>query len=243
MNGGYEMHWQLSCNHLRTPSPGLLTLLSKIKQQSQSSQLFPPSIKPELLETTFALFVHTYCELLECGLEQTAHRLLSTYRAIHEPRYPSEFQDLMRVRSTAQLIQLSDWIEASNAIYSQVKKIGLKVEKLNKQNPATSTTSSSGGRGTSAAASTGSNSGTGSLHTHTHTAAALEEVNELKHKLAILTERHGNLNTKLQSYPFLKKAKSSRRHLNLSSITFGVLARFLKSQEELIYMSSMLQSK
>ena len=97
----------------------------------------------------------------------------------------------MRVRSTAQLIQLSDWIEASNAIYSQVKKIGLKVEKLNKpHNPATSTTSSGGGGGTSVGASAGSNSGTSTLHTHTHTAAALEEVNDLKHKLAVLTERH-----------------------------------------------------
>ena len=202
------------------------SLLSKIPQ-SPSSQLFPASIKPELLETCFCLLVHTYCELLECGLESTAYRLLSTYRPIHEPRHPSEFIDLTRMRTTAQLVQLGSWIEAANNIATEVKKCRIKLEKLKKH--------ASGGSNTGASTSTGG--------THQIGVAALEEVNELKRLLAMWKERVSNVNSKLDAFPFLKKAKSSRRQLMLSSVTFVVLARFLKSQEDLIYMSSMLQHK
>jgi len=54
----------------------------------------PPSAKPELLAVTFALLVHTYCELLEIGMETTAHMLRDAFKPLYEPLYQTEYRDL-----------------------------------------------------------------------------------------------------------------------------------------------------
>jgi hypothetical protein len=51
----------------------------------------PPSVKPELLAVSFALLVHTYCELLEVGMESTAHTLRDAFRPVYEALYLTEY--------------------------------------------------------------------------------------------------------------------------------------------------------
>jgi hypothetical protein len=76
----------------------------------------PPSAKPELLSVTFALLVHTYCELLEVGMESTAHCIRDAFKPVYEPS-TSRF-DLMGLprRKTVRSIRTRQHMEALNSL-------------------------------------------------------------------------------------------------------------------------------
>ena len=91
---------------------------------SASSQMttynLPPSAKAELLSVTFALLVHTYCELLEVGMEQTGHSLRDAFQPIYLPHYEAEFRDLNHCTTTEDAMRLnahnSQHMEAVNTL-------------------------------------------------------------------------------------------------------------------------------
>ena len=60
----------------------------------------PPSVKPELLAVSFALFVHTYADLLEVGMESTAQSLRDAFAPLYQSLFPSEFRDLCQCETT-----------------------------------------------------------------------------------------------------------------------------------------------
>jgi len=70
----------------------------------------PPSAKPELMAVCFPLLVHSYCELLEYGMETDAEALLSAWKWLYLPIYSNELRDLDRCNSTIKIVALNHLI-------------------------------------------------------------------------------------------------------------------------------------
>ena len=179
-----------------------------------TASFIPASIKPELLSITFPLLIHTYKDLLENDLEESAATLLSTYRYIHEPRYPSEFRDLDRCCTTIAIKGLNELVDSAHESLAKAKIIRLSHDKQKE-----------------------------AARSASPTAKAVEVVEELEKEYNCLVEKHTVLLKKLRDYSFLKKIMSMKWQLNMSSITFGFLVRYLSSKEMLLPMSVLLQSR
>ena len=87
----------------------------------------PPSCKPELLAVTFALFVQTYCELLEVGMESTAKTLLNTFRPVYEPLYSKELADVEKCSTTEDIVSLNSYNQQHNESVDTLKAIMVQV--------------------------------------------------------------------------------------------------------------------
>lgn len=201
-----------------------------------------PSAKPELLAVTFALLVHTYCELLEVGMESTAHTLRDGFQPVYEPLYGNEYRDLYQCTTTEDMMRLnshnSQHMEALatlKTILVQVSSYQLRREELRAQ-----TTVNGGGDDT--------------LDDHQrqlrdqkvadydrHIAALQQKYNELSHKASAAFD-------KMYDLPFLRRARAVRWQLTLSTTTYGLLAAFFSSSSSsssssLLAMSALLQTK
>jgi WD40 associated region in TFIID subunit, NTD2 domain len=64
-------------------------------------------VKPELLAVTFAVLLHTYCELLEVGMESTSHMLRDAFKPIYEPFYESQYLDMYQCVTTEDMMRLN----------------------------------------------------------------------------------------------------------------------------------------
>ena len=179
-----------------------------------AASFIPASIKPELLSVTFPLLVHTYCDLLENDLEESAATLLSTYRYIHEPFYPTEFRDLDRCCTTHGMKGLNELVVNAYETLAKAKTIRISYEKHKE-----------------------------AAKSAPPTAKAVEAVDALEKEYKSVVEEHSSLLRKLRDYPFLKKVRSIKWHLNISSITFGFLVRYLNSHDSLLPMSILLQTR
>ena len=198
----------------------------------------PPSAKPELLSVAFALLVHTYCELLEVGMESTAHCLRDAFKPIYEPLFTDEFRDLMHCTTTEDTMRLnshnSQHMEALNALKSilvQVASYQLRREELYAQSTATRNSNSSNAE---------------------KQKQALEQkikeydrsINILKQKYNELSQRASTAFDKMHDLPFLRRARAVRWQLTLSNATYGLLTSFLnQSDDSLLAMSTLLQTK
>lgn len=180
----------------------------------QTASFIPASIKPELLSITFPLLVHTYKDLLENNLEESAGTLLSTYRYIHEPSYPTEFRDLDRCCTTIGIKGLNELIYSAHDSLIKAKTI----KKLHEEHKK-------------------------AISSVSPTAKAVEAIEELGKEYNSWVEKHTSLLRKLKDYSFLKKIMSIKWQLNISSITFGFLVRYLSSKDTLLPMSVLLQSR
>lgn len=181
--------------------------------QVQTANFIPSSIKLELLSLTFPLLVHTYCDLLESNLEKSANTLLSSYRYIHEPRYPTEFRDLDKCNTSAGIAKLNEIVVLANEALGKAKTIRLSYDKR-KTPPGTNSNPK-----------------------------VKEEIEILQKQYELVVKRHTTLLRQLRDYPFLKRVRSVKWQLNLSSLTFGYLARFLRSSDVLLPMSVLLQTR
>ena len=190
------------------------TSTSASHQYARTASFIPADVKPELLSVTFPLLVHTYCDLLESNLEESANTLLSTYRYIHEPRYPTEFRDLDKCNTTAGILKLNQIVVLANEALSKAKQIRLSYDKRKM------------------AVQVGSSDPNVS-----------EQIEYLQQQYELVVKRHSTLLRQLKDYPFLKRVRSVKLQLNLSSMTFGFLARFLRCEDLLLPMSVLLQTR
>ena len=193
----------------------------------------PPSAKPELLAVTFALLVHTYCELLEVGMESTAHCLRDAFRPVYEPLYTTEFRDLLHCTTTEDTMRLnshnSQHMEALNALKSilvQVASYQLRLEELHAQQQ------------------------TGNFNPQQKQALD-QKIKEYDRNIHILKQKYNELSQrasaafdKMHDLPFLRRARAVRWQLTLSANSYNLLATFLnQSDDSLLTMSTLLQTK
>lgn len=194
------------------------------------AQWMPPSAKPELLAVSFALFVHTYCELLEVGMEPTAKSLFDAFQPVYEPLYQRELADLAKCRTTEEMVRLNshntvhlDSLATLKAITLQVANLRAKKKELNQDTP---------------------NSNAQLVAAKQRKVAECDQhIVLLKQKYDEVTKRASAAAEKTQDLPFLRRARAIRWQLTLSATSYGMLAAFLSSRELLLPISTLLQTK
>lgn len=194
----------------------------------------PPSAKPELFAVTFALLVHTYCELLEVGMEETAHVLRDAFHSIYQPFYEEEIKDLFHCTTTDDMVKLnfhnSQHMEALanlKQIVAQVLQCQVRQEEaqqvlMHSTDPATQQ-------------------------------AKKQELKKYSQNIPLLKRKHQELSQRasaafdrMHELPFLRRARAVRWQLTLSTASYGLLASFLNStsmHSSLLAMSTLLQTK
>jgi len=208
--------------------------------------LLPPSSKPELLNVSFPLMVHTYCELLTCGLEHTALALLDTYRHLYDQIHPSEIADMEKCNSTKMIVELNDDVTAQSLVLAEIKSLNnhsasfqkkkIEIEKAlgamrqqQQMNPAQFASGTDEER---------------RLREHEHNHGKLSQnLSRIKRKVQELTETNASLTTKLATNVFIRKVRAMKWNLSISTETFNLLSGFLSSRDELLPMSALLQSR
>jgi hypothetical protein len=90
----------------------------------------PPSAKPELLAVTFALLVHTYCELLEVGMETTAHVLRDAFQPIYQPLFGEQLKDLFHCTTTEDMVKLNTHNSQHMEALANLKSILVQIASL-----------------------------------------------------------------------------------------------------------------
>eukprot|EP00554_Chaetoceros_debilis_P008310 CAMPEP_0194099978 /NCGR_PEP_ID=MMETSP0150-20130528/1017_1 /TAXON_ID=122233 /ORGANISM="Chaetoceros debilis, Strain MM31A-1" /LENGTH=996 /DNA_ID=CAMNT_0038786281 /DNA_START=216 /DNA_END=3206 /DNA_ORIENTATION=+ len=180
----------------------------------RTASFIPPSVKPELVAITFPLLVHTYCDLLENGLEASAATLLATYRHIHEGNFPTEFRDLDKCSTSDCIRKLNNIVLSANETLSKAKNIRLGYDKCKN-----------------------------ALKSGTNNVKLVQQIEELEKQYKNIVEKHTNLLRVLKKFPFLKRVRSVKWHLNLSSSSFSFLARYLRSNDALLPMTALLQTR
>ena len=205
---------------------------AELLSSSEVNMFMPLSAKPELLAVTFALFVHTYCEILEVGMESTAESLLGSFRNIYDPLYAAELKDLDACRSTEDMVRLNsyntqhlDSLARLKTIMVQVANFQLKKDELKADNSIPA-------------------SNTSALQAKKSKLSEYEQyIVQLQSKYQDTSKIATAAFNKMQDLPFLRRARAVRWQLTLSSTSYGILSQFLSSRESLLPMSTLLQTK
>jgi len=208
--------------------------------------LLPPSSKPELLNVSFPLLVHSYCELLTCGLEHTARALLETYRHLYDQIHPSEIADMEKCNSTKMIVELNDDVTAQSLVVAEIKSLNhhavsfqkkkIEIEKAvgamrqaQQMNPAQFVNGSDEER---------------RLRDYEHNHGKLSQnLSRIRRKVQELTETSASLTAKLGTNVFIRKVRAMKWNLSISTETFNLLSGFLSSRDELLPMGALLQSR
>jgi WD40 repeat protein len=208
--------------------------------------LLPPSSKPELLSLSFPLLVHTYCELLACGLEHTARALLDTYRHLY-PSHPNEISDLDKCNTTKTIVELNENVVQQSVVQSEIrlvhgqvganqkKKIELENEMAMIQQMLKKGMTSSGNDDEKRRANL--------LEFQNTIAKINDNLSRLHSKLQELIAKNNLVVSKLSSFQFLRRARALKWNINISSASFGALTGFVASRDEMLPMSALLQSR
>lgn len=230
-----EMNKPVASSSSNSPMNGDLT------NRSTTFRL-PPSAKPELLAVTFALLVHTYCELLEVGMETTAHVLRDTFGpSIYEPLYGEELKDLNHVTTTEDMVKLNAHNSQHMEALAQRKQIVLRVKecRVKQQHIKTAALPPA-------------------TQQDVHKRAAAEkarqtEIERYQKAIESLEQRYKDVSQRasiafdrMHDLPFLRRARVVRWQLTLSSASYGLLVTFLgntSANESLLAMSTLLQTK
>jgi hypothetical protein len=217
----------------------------------------PASVKPELLAVTFALLVHTYCEILEVGCESTAHLLRDAFYPVYAALYYSETKDLYQCTTTEQIMRLNQHNSQHMESLAQLKQILVQVAsyQLRREELMAQAAVAAAGSSNAAAGNTGSNSGSGNADQQA-AAQRDQKVKEYERNIGILQSRYTELSArassafdKMHDLPFLRRARAVRWQLSLSTQTYALLASFLSSgrgghdDDALLAMSTLLQTK
>lgn len=208
--------------------------------------LLPPSSKPELLNVSFPLMVHCYCELLTCGLEHTAQALLDTYRHLYDQIHPSEIADMEKCNSTKMIVELNDDVTAQSLVVAEIKSLKnhavsfqkkkIEIEKaLGAMRQAQQMNPAQFANGTDEERRRRD-------HEHNHGKLS-QNLSRIERKVQELTETNAALTAKLGTNVFIRKVRAMKWNLSISTETFNLLSGFLSSRDELLPMSAMLQSR
>jgi hypothetical protein len=183
----------------------------------------PPSCKPELLAVTFALFVQTYCELLEVGMETTAKALLNTFRPVYEPLYAKELADVETCSTTEDIVRLNLYNQQHKESVDSLKTITFQMGNMQSRRNELARENS---------------------------ASAKKRIPEYDQNLMLMQQKYQEVAkqatiafNKVKDYAFLRRARATRWQLTFSAASYATLAAFLSSQESLLPMSTMLQTK
>lgn len=192
----------------------------------------PPSAKPELFAVAFALLVHTYCELLEVGIESTAVTLRDTFKSVYEPLYAKEYTDLSKCNTTEDIMRLNshnaqhmESLASLKGLLVNVSNFQLKRDELR-------------------------NSPDNGMDVSTK-AAKQAKIQEYERTIGMLHQKYDELSRrastafhKMHDLPFLRRARAVRWQLSMSTATYGLLSSFLNSHDtSLLAMSALLQTK
>eukprot|EP00536_Pseudo-nitzschia_multiseries_P007948 jgi/Psemu1/240729/estExt_Genewise1.C_1920077 len=204
----------------------------------------PPSAKAELLSVSFALLVHTYCELLEVGMESTAHVLRDAFKPVYEPLpsgYGTQYKDLYECVTTEDMVKLNTHNSQHMDALAHVKTIliqvaGIEAKKRELENEIATAAS----RGISVDPS------------------RQKKLKEYDQAIGVLEQKHADSSTRASlafdrmcDLPFLRRARAVRWQLTLSTTSYGMLCQFLNSSvgaggssdTSLLAMSTLLQTK
>lgn len=234
-------------SELSKPSTSVVQNNNDQKNSVSAAYPIPPSAKAELLSVSFALLVHTYCELLEVGMESTAHVLRDAFRPIYEPLpsgYGTQYKDLYQCVTTEDMVKLnthnSQHMEALanlKTILVQVASIQMKKKELE--------------NAINTAASNGVNVDAATQQVRQKKLQEYDQtIGVLQQKNTEFSQRASHAYDRMYDLPFLRRARAVRWQLTLSTTTYGMLCQFLNSNvgggnndTSLLAMSTLLQTK
>ncbi|KAL3784248.1 hypothetical protein ACHAW5_009171 [Stephanodiscus triporus] len=233
---------------LKPPTPQMLTPLigataaiSFASSCQRDSLPLLPSCKPELLALSFPLLVHTYCELLTCGLENSslALELLDTYRHLYEANHHSEIADLDKCQTTKRIVELNDDVIVQSVLHSEMRLIHSQIALL-----ATKLAEVENIRNGLKLKTKRTPEEEKLLQEHTTRVAKYNEtLSRSREKAAELSSKNDALTIKLMALPFLRRARALKWNITISTSSFAALTRFVSSKDELLPMSALLQSR
>ena len=206
------------------PDASLEKVVGELIKDEPKKTLKSNSPKPELMAVTFALLVHTYCELLEVGMESTAQSLRDAFAPLYQPLYPNEFNELFQCTTTEDMMRLnshnSQHMEALNSLKSilvEVASYQLRREELK-------------------AASSGQND-----------PQLAQKLTDYDRRIQLLQTKYQDSSKraslsfdKMIQLPFLRRARAVRWQLTLSHVAYDLMVQFLQPH---LAMSSLLQIK
>jgi len=204
----------------------------------------PPSAKAELLSVSFALLVHTYCELLEVGMESTAHVLRDAFKPIYDPLpsgYGTQYADLYRCVTTEDMSRLNNQNSQHMEAVANLKTIviqvaGIQTKKRELENGIANA----------------------SYREANADITRQNKILECEHAIGLLQQKHTESTQratlaydKMYDVPFLRRVRALRWQLTLSTTSYGMLCQFLNSNvgaggsndTSLLAMSTLLQTK
>ncbi|KAL3808055.1 hypothetical protein ACHAXA_007997 [Cyclostephanos tholiformis] len=230
----------------KTPTPHTLSLLpdatpaiSSASSPQKNCLPLLPSCKPELLALSFPLLVHTYCELLTCGLEHTSLALLDTYRHLYEASHHTEIVDLDKCQSTKRIVELNDDVIAQSVLHSEMRLINSQIALLAKKLSEVENI-----RNDLKSKSKMTTEEDKLLQEHTSRVAKYTEtLSRSREKVAELSSKNDALTSKLMALPFLRRARALKWNIRISTASFAALTRFVSSDDKLLPMSALLQSR
>ena len=196
-----------------------------------------PSSKPELLSVTFALFVSTYAELLECGLEHTAAALLATYRHVYEPSHQAELADLDLCRTTEHIVELNTNSSGHAEMVTELRNARAQAHNLRKKK-------ASFLHQQSKQQQQQQQQQQNARQVASIVAALDAEIHKYEEKFHEANRRLQELSTKLANLPFLRRARWLRWQLALSATSHQLLAAYLgRGDSTLLPMASLLTNR
>jgi WD40 repeat protein len=219
-----------------------IAVSSKTKDTELATFQLPPSAKPELIAVTFALLVHTYCELLEVGMETTAHVLRDTFGpSIYEPIYGEELKDLYHVTTTEDMVKLNAHNSQHMEALAQLKQILVRIAEYQlKQEEIKNASLPSNAQQDVAKQAAAEKARETEIERYQKAIDSLEK----RHK--DFSQRASNAFDRMYDLPFLRRARAVRWQLTLSSASYGLLVGFLSNtsaNQSLLAMSTLLQTK
>lgn len=203
---------------------------TEVAENMDQIEAGPPSIKPELLSVTFALFIYTYFELLEVGMESTALMIRDVFKPIYEPKCSEELKDLNRCTTTAAVVELSKLNMSHSELVSKLKSWFIKISKyehelseLTKKKVVDPQQQQQKDRRIG--------------EYKAHIAMAKQKYSQESNKATVEFEKTNDL-------PFLRRAKALRWQITLSNTSYTTLWSFLNNRDSsLLPMITLLQTK
>jgi WD40 repeat protein len=203
-----------------------------------SSVLFnlPPSVRNEMLSVSFALLVHTYCELLEVGCESSGHCIRDAFKPIYEPLYAEEYRDLYNCTSTEDMMRLNSHNSQHMEALANLKTILVQVASFQYRREEYKAQNTVNGETLDAQQIQAKEQKVAEYDRH---------IGQLKNKYNELSLKATAAFDKMQDLPFLRRARAVRWQLTVSTSTYAMLSSFLNAQHDnsLLAMSSLLQTK
>jgi WD40 repeat protein len=195
----------------------------------------PLSAKPELLSVCFALLVHTYCELLEVGMETTAHVLRDAFKPVYDPIYGEQYKDLYHCNTTEDIVKLNTHNSQHMEALQNLRNILLQIAQYQAKSDELS-----------------SNNYTNPAHKE----AQAKKLQEYSQTMGLLQQRHNEMSQRasaaferMHDLPFLRRARAVRWQITMSNTSYGMLCQFLSNtgagadDTSMLAMSTLLQTK